>query len=98
MAEDELLTLARADATELLGVSQLEIVAHGRRIWRMPAPPTRVGRPALLEQVRRAIAAQDANPRVYACGTWIDGTGLATVAPRAIATAEAAAAGTPAGH
>lgn len=98
MADDELLTLARADATELLGVSQLEIVAHGRRIWRMPAPPTRVGRPALLEQVRRAIAAQDVNPRVYACGTWIDGTGLATVVPRAIATAEAAVAGTPAGH
>lgn len=95
MPDAQVRELARADAAELLGVpvQSLQIVDMRRQVWRMPAPPTRVGRAALLEQVHRALAGQQPGqlPRVYACGTWIDGTGLATVVPRAIAAAQAAA-------
>ncbi|MFD2675109.1 protoporphyrinogen/coproporphyrinogen oxidase [Gulosibacter bifidus] len=94
MSDADVARLALADASELLGVrlSDAHLLDLGRRVWRMPAPPTRLGRAALLEQVRRAVGGQGAaaHPRVHVCGTWIDGTGLATVVPAAIAAAEAA--------
>lgn len=101
LSDAELKRLARADAAELLGIApqQLRVIRHARQLWRMPAPSIGVGRPALLDTVRAAIASQGPAMRVHACGTWLDGTGLATVVPGAIAAADAAVRGAPAlGH
>ena len=72
--------LALADASALLGVELTteHVVGMQRQPWEIPAPSSRLGRSAQLAKMREAI---EAAPKVDACGTWIDGTGLAIVVP-----------------
>ncbi|SJM60473.1 NAD(P)/FAD-dependent oxidoreductase [Gulosibacter sp. 10] len=87
LPDAEVAALALADASRILDVpldaSRLRGLA--RREWRMPAPAARVGRAAQLERIRAEL---DALPGLDACGTWIDGTGLASVIPGAERAAE----------
>lgn len=72
--------LARRDAAAILGVelSPGRVLALDRRAWRLPVPAVRVGRGAELERARERARAL---PGLALAGTWIDGTGLATVVP-----------------
>ena len=72
--------LALADASAMFGVelSTENVVGMQRQHWDIPTPSSRIGRVEELAQMRAQI---DAAPRVDACGTWIDGTGLAIVVP-----------------
>ncbi|KAB1654553.1 NAD(P)-binding protein [Pseudoclavibacter chungangensis] len=79
---DELRALAVADASTLLGVELAadDVLALDRHEWRIPEPAARIGRGARLDELR---AAATATPGLDIAGTWIDGTGLASVVPAA---------------
>ncbi len=80
LSDDETIELARGDAGRLLGttIEREDVIAMARHVWRIPAPAARIGRSAELrgarEEARRAAG-------VALAGTWIDGTGLASVIP-----------------
>ncbi|PPG38237.1 NAD(P)/FAD-dependent oxidoreductase [Pseudoclavibacter sp. RFBA6] len=78
--DDELLDLACADAARLLGtaITADDVVAMARQVWRLPAPAARLGR---AETLRGARSAAEASAGLALAGTWIDGTGLASVVP-----------------
>lgn len=73
---------ALEDAGELLGsaIPGDRLLALARQIWWMPAPAARIGRAERLAALR---AEAEAMPGLALAGTWIDGTGLASVVPGA---------------
>ncbi|GGA68453.1 hypothetical protein GCM10011490_18640 [Pseudoclavibacter endophyticus] len=85
---DELADLALRDASELLDVplERTRLRALARREWRIPYPAARIGRADELDALRDRAADL---PAFGVAGTWIDGTGLATVVPAAERAAEA---------
>lgn len=80
LTETGMRRLALADASALLGVELTteHFVGMQRQPWDIPTPSSRLGRSVQLARMREAI---EAAPKVDACGTWIDGTGLAIVVP-----------------
>ena len=73
---------ALANASRLLGtpIALEGLRGLARHEWRIPQPAARLGRSQQLARAReRALAL----PGLDFAGTWIDGTGLATVLPRA---------------
>lgn len=78
----QLLERACADASMLLGVElgPGQVLDHARQTWWMPSPPARLGRAAELAAIR---AEAESAPGLALAGTWIDGTGLASVVPGA---------------
>lgn len=87
LADAELQQRALADAGRILGVELAPDQLRGlaRQEWRIPQPPARLGRRDELAALRAEVAAL---PNIDACGTWIDGTGLALVVPGALAAAD----------
>lgn len=78
--EREVTALACADASRLLGteIRVDDVVAMARHIWRIPAPAARLGRAGVLRDAREGVGA---SAGLALAGTWIDGTGLASVVP-----------------
>ncbi|MGO2110759.1 MAG: hypothetical protein ACTH31_04025, partial [Pseudoclavibacter sp.] len=88
MPDDDLADLALRDASALLGVTldRTRLRGLARREWRIPYPAARIGRAEALDAMRERIAGI---PGLEAAGTWIAGTGLATVVPSAERAADA---------
>lgn len=84
---ERLAQLALRDAALLLGVPLAagQLLQLERREWRIPAPAARIGRAEQLAAARKAVAAVAG---LELAGTWVDGTGLATVIPGAVRAAE----------
>lgn len=78
--EREVTALACADASRLLGteIHLDDVVAMARHVWRIPAPAARLGRAGVLRDAREEVRASSG---LALAGTWIDGTGLASVVP-----------------
>lgn len=72
--------LACLDAGRLLGtsISVDNVVAMARHVWQIPAPAARLGRAEALKEARVQARATSG---LALAGTWIDGTGLASVVP-----------------
>ncbi|MGO1543435.1 MAG: protoporphyrinogen oxidase [Gulosibacter sp.] len=85
--DDQLAEQALRDASRILDIplERSQLRASARQPWRMPMPAARIGRTAALSRIRAAI---DTAALLEACGTWIDGTGLANVVPGAESAAE----------
>lgn len=86
LAEAALRERAARDASLLLGrpIALDDVRAVARHEWRIPAPAARIGRRDRLEALRERARTLDG---IDVAGTWIDGTGLATVLPAAEAAA-----------
>jgi protoporphyrinogen/coproporphyrinogen III oxidase len=84
--DDEVTALALADASVLLGVpldaSQLR--GAGRSAWRDALSQATIGQPDRVRSLEDALAAE---PGVEATGSWVAGTGLASVIPHALEAA-----------
>lgn len=83
---DEVTKLALADASVLLGVpldaSQLR--GAGRSAWRDALSQATIGQPDRVRSLEDALAAE---PGIEATGSWVAGTGLASVIPHALEAA-----------
>ena len=86
---DATLDQALADAGALLGtrIRPEQLVGHARQRWRMPPPPARIGAADARVEFDAAVAALP--PHIRCSGTWLAGTGLASVVPHARQAAEA---------
>ncbi|PPF28276.1 protoporphyrinogen oxidase [Rathayibacter tritici] len=82
----EAAAIALLDASTLLGVAldPASVVASARVSWANVRPAAALGRRAHLEAFREAVAPLE---EVAVTGTWIAGTGLASVLPHAAETA-----------
>ncbi|PPF45205.1 protoporphyrinogen oxidase [Pseudoclavibacter sp. AY1F1] len=79
--DDQLKALACTDAGRLLGTAisdDDDVVAVARHVWRIPAPAARLGRAEALKEARDGAKSAEG---FALAGTWIDGTGLASVVP-----------------
>ncbi|WP_283255707.1 protoporphyrinogen/coproporphyrinogen oxidase [Gulosibacter sp. ACHW.36C] len=74
---------ALADASALLGtpLDAEQLVDQARQLWHMPPPPARLGAAQTRAKLQDAVA--DLPPNIRCIGTWIAGTGLASVVPQA---------------
>ncbi|WP_282826044.1 protoporphyrinogen/coproporphyrinogen oxidase [Gulosibacter sediminis] len=81
--DDASLQRALADASALLGspLAAEQLVDHARQLWHMPPPPARIGAANARAKLQDAVA--DLPPNIRCIGTWIAGTGLASVVPDA---------------
>ncbi|MEB0200850.1 FAD-dependent oxidoreductase [Cryobacterium sp. 5I3] len=86
LTDDELLSLALADASAILGtpLSADQVLGFDRTRWGDALSPATVGARDRVDQVRRAVAALEG---LEVTGAWLSGTGLASVIPDALATA-----------
>jgi protoporphyrinogen oxidase len=86
LSDDELLTLALADASLILGtpLAAEQVLGFDRTRWGDALSPATVGARDRVDQVRRAVAALEG---LEVTGAWLSGTGLASVIPDALATA-----------
>ena len=84
--DDEVTALALTDASELLGVpldvSQLR--GAGRSAWRDALSQATIGQPERVRSLEKVLAA---HPGIEATGSWVAGTGLASVIPHALEAA-----------
>ena len=84
--DDEVAALALADASTLLGVpldaSQLR--AAGRSAWRDALSQATIGQRDRVRALEDVLAAE---PGIEATGSWVAGTGLASVIPHALEAA-----------
>lgn len=96
-ASDALRAAALTDAAALLGIPLTEdvVVGFARTPWPGGLPHATPGHRERVDRVRTALADQ---PRLWACGAWLAGTGLASVVADAHATAAAVLAAGPAGQ
>lgn len=80
--DDVLADLALRDASTLLDVplARGQLRGLARHEWSIPHPATRIGRAETLDLTRERAQRLDG---LALAGTWIDGTGLATVIPGA---------------
>ena len=87
LGDDAVAELALRDASALLGVdldaSQLR--AHGRSAWRDALSQAAVGQ---RDRVRALETAIEHDEDLALAGSWVAGTGLASVVPHAIEAAE----------
>ncbi|WP_019618030.1 protoporphyrinogen/coproporphyrinogen oxidase [Gulosibacter faecalis] len=74
---------ALADAATLLGIEldAAQLLDSARHTWQMPAPPAGLDGAAARAELERRVSALP--PHVRCTGTWIAGTGLASVVPAA---------------
>lgn len=84
--DDEVAALALADASALLGVplDGRMLRASGRTVWRDAVSHAALGQ---LERVRSLEETIAAEPGIEVTGSWVSGTGLASVVPHAKAAA-----------
>ena len=82
LTDDEVARLAVADASALLGVpiEQRMLRASGRTAWRDALSHASLGQHDRVRELEDALAAE---PTIEATGSWIAGTGLASVVPHA---------------
>ncbi|HZW41571.1 MAG TPA: protoporphyrinogen oxidase [Agromyces sp.] len=82
LTDDEVAGLALADASALLGVpiEQRMLRASGRTAWRDALSHASLGQHDRVRALEEALAAE---PTIEATGSWIAGTGLASVVPHA---------------
>lgn len=85
-SDAEVAALALADASLLLGVSLDErmLRASGRTAWRDALSQAALGQRDRVRALEDALAAE---PGVEATGSWVAGTGLASVVPHALEVA-----------
>lgn len=83
LADDAASRLALADASALLGVPLDErmLRASGRTAWRDALSHASLGQHDRVRELEDALAAE---PSIEATGSWISGTGLASVVPHAV--------------
>ena len=86
LTDDEVTALAVADAAALLGVPLDErmLRASGRTAWNDALSHASLGQRDRVRELEDALAAE---PTIEATGSWIAGTGLASVVPHALETA-----------
>lgn len=75
-------TLALADASAILGIplTAQHLVASARVVWTDAVSHAAIGQRARVQQVREAL---EADPTIAVVGSWVAGTGLASVIPDA---------------
>ncbi|MEF3402873.1 protoporphyrinogen/coproporphyrinogen oxidase [Agromyces sp. CCNWLW203] len=85
-SDAEVAELALADAALLLGVSLDErmLRASGRTEWRDAISQATIGQRERVRALKDALAAE---PGIEATGSWVAGTGLASVVPHALEAA-----------
>ena len=85
-ADDEVAALALADASTLLGVPLDETMlrAAGRSSWRDALSQATIGQRDRVRALEDVLAAE---PGIEATGSWVSGTGLASVIPHALEAA-----------
>ncbi|MBT2497938.1 protoporphyrinogen oxidase [Agromyces sp. ISL-38] len=86
LGDDEVARLALADAAALLGVPLDETMlrASARTAWRDALSHAAIGQRDRVRALDEALAAE---PGIEATGSWVSGTGLASVIPHALAAA-----------
>jgi len=86
LAEAEVRAIVLADASALLGVALADdaIRAVGRASWRDALSQATLGQRDRVRALEQALAAE---PGIEVTGSWVAGTGLASVVPHAIAAA-----------
>ncbi|MFC9917360.1 protoporphyrinogen oxidase [Agromyces binzhouensis] len=87
LGDEEIAELALRDASALLGVDlgPSALRAHGRSAWRDALSQAAVGQ---RDRVRALEAALEGEEGLALAGSWVAGTGLASVVPHAIEAAE----------
>lgn len=85
-SDAEVAELALADASLLLGVQLDErmLRASGRTVWRDAISQATIGQHERVHALEDALAAE---PGIEATGSWVAGTGLASVVPHALLAA-----------
>lgn len=85
-SDDEVAELALDDAALLLGVPLDErmLRASGRTVWRDAISQATIGQRERVRALQDALAAE---PGIEATGSWVAGTGLASVVPHALEAA-----------
>ncbi len=85
-SDDEVAELALADASALLGVplDRGMLRAAGRTAWRDALSQATLGQRDRVRELEDVLAAE---PGIEATGSWVAGTGLASVVPHALETA-----------
>ena len=85
-SDAEVAELALADASLLLGVQLDErmLRASGRTVWRDAISQATIGQHERVHALEDALAAE---PGIEATGSWVAGTGLASVVPHALEAA-----------
>ncbi|GAA1956617.1 protoporphyrinogen oxidase [Agromyces allii] len=85
-SDAEVRTIALADASALLGVEldDAAIRALGRASWRDALSQATLGQRDRVRALEEALAAE---PGIEVAGSWVAGTGLASVVPHAVAAA-----------
>lgn len=80
--DDEVAELALADASVLLGVplDETQLRASGRSVWRDALSQATIGQRDRVRALEDVLAAE---PGIEATGSWVAGTGLASVIPHA---------------
>ncbi|SFR68124.1 oxygen-dependent protoporphyrinogen oxidase [Agromyces sp. CF514] len=86
LSDDEVRATALADASALLGVGLdgTAVRALGRASWRDALSQATIGQRDRVRDLQNALAAE---PGIEVTGSWVAGTGLASVVPDAIAAA-----------
>lgn len=86
LSDADLRALVLADASALLGVAldDAAIRALGRAAWRDALSQATIGQRDRVRALEEALAAE---PGIEVTGSWVAGTGLASVVPHAIAAA-----------
>ena len=82
LGDDAVETLALADASAILGVplTAEHLVASARVVWADAVSHAAIGQRARVQQVREAL---ESDPTIAVVGSWVAGTGLASVIPDA---------------
>jgi protoporphyrinogen/coproporphyrinogen III oxidase len=85
-SDDEVAALALADASTLLGTAldASMLRASGRSAWRDALSQATIGQRDRVRALEDVLAAE---PGIEATGSWVAGTGLASVVPHALEAA-----------
>ena len=85
-SDDQVAALALADASAILGVDLDErmLRAAGRTAWRDALSHAALGQRDRVRALEDAVAAE---PGIEVTGSWVAGTGLASVVPHALEAA-----------
>lgn len=86
LGDDELAALALRDASAILGVplTAAQLVAFARTPWRDALSHAAIGQQQRVDALRAHL---DDEPTLAATGSWLGGTGLASVVPDAVEAA-----------
>lgn len=86
LGDDELAALALRDASAILGVplTEAQLVEFARTPWRDALSHAAIGQQQRVDALRAHL---DEEPTLAATGSWLGGTGLASVVPDAIEAA-----------